>query len=152
MLSSSHPGKHEGAWAVSGNTVFRTHTHQHSGMRAGLGQQRSPCSLPPPSALGMEWRGVLMNEHTWDASILTLVPSFSLWPQQKRPSVVSLSSANPAGLSRLHPPTLQPARGGRTFPPGRGHDRTYLHLPKTKRHKETYNAPSSPRPSNFLKG
>lgn len=70
-----------------------THVPAHSG--GSLGQTDRPSA--PPAALSS--RGMLMNEHTCDASILPLAPSFFLWLLQRSPSsVVSLYSANPPGL------------------------------------------------------
>lgn len=84
----------EAAWADGHARGSRTYTGTRS-FRRVLGQTDRPSA--PPAALSS--RGMLMNEHTCDASILPLAPSFFLWLLQRSPSsVVSLYSVNPPGL------------------------------------------------------
>lgn len=84
----------EGAWADGHARCSQIHTRTRS-FRRVLGQTDRPSA--PPGALSSQ--GMLINEHTCDASILPLAPSFFLWLLQRSPSsVVSLYSANPPGL------------------------------------------------------
>lgn len=84
----------EGAWADGHARCSQIHTRTRS-FRRVLGQTDRLSA--PPGALSS--RGMLINEHTCDASILPLAPSFFLWLLQRSPfSVVSLYSANPPGL------------------------------------------------------